>query len=40
MEKRGWEDYVFVSGDVYIDQPSFAAALVRRVPGPPVFTLV
>ena len=33
MEKRGWEDcdFVFVSGDAYIDHPSFAAALLCRV---------
>ncbi|GHV94900.1 YgiQ family radical SAM protein [Spirochaetia bacterium] len=33
MEERGWEacDFIFVSGDAYIDHPSFAAALVCRV---------
>jgi uncharacterized radical SAM protein YgiQ len=33
MEARGWDvcDFVFVSGDAYIDHPSFAAALICRV---------
>jgi uncharacterized radical SAM protein YgiQ len=33
MEVRGWEvcDFIFVSGDAYVDHPSFAAALVCRV---------
>jgi uncharacterized radical SAM protein YgiQ len=33
MEGRGWEscDFIFVSGDAYVDHPSFAAALVSRV---------
>jgi uncharacterized radical SAM protein YgiQ len=33
MEVRGWEfcDFVFVSGDAYVDHPSFAAALICRV---------
>ena len=33
MEKRGWDecDFVFVSGDAYVDHPSFAAALICRV---------
>ncbi|MCL2380988.1 MAG: YgiQ family radical SAM protein [Treponema sp.] len=33
MEKRGWDecDFVFVSGDAYVDHPSFAAALVCRL---------
>jgi uncharacterized radical SAM protein YgiQ len=33
MEERGWEccDFVFVSGDAYVDHPSFAAALLGRV---------
>ncbi|MEC8653223.1 MAG: YgiQ family radical SAM protein [Planctomycetota bacterium] len=33
MEARGWDevDVVFVSGDAYIDHPSFAAALLGRV---------
>ena len=32
MEARGWEqaDVVFVSGDAYVDHPSFAAALLGR----------
>jgi uncharacterized radical SAM protein YgiQ len=32
METRGWEecDFVFVSGDAYVDHPSFAAALLCR----------
>ncbi len=33
MEARGWDacDFVFVSGDAYVDHPSFAAALVGRL---------
>jgi uncharacterized radical SAM protein YgiQ len=33
MEKRGWEscDFIFVSGDAYVDHPSFAAALLCRL---------
>ncbi|MDR3342825.1 MAG: YgiQ family radical SAM protein [Treponema sp.] len=33
MDDRGWEvcDFVFVSGDAYVDHPSFAVALVSRV---------
>jgi uncharacterized radical SAM protein YgiQ len=33
MEGRGWEscDFIFVSGDAYVDHPSFAAALISRV---------
>ena len=32
MEARGWEacDFIFVSGDGYVDHPSFAAAMVCR----------
>jgi uncharacterized radical SAM protein YgiQ len=33
MKARGWDvcDFIFVSGDAYVDHPSFAAALVTRV---------
>lgn len=33
MDERGWDaaDVVFVSGDAYLDHPSFAAALLGRV---------
>jgi uncharacterized radical SAM protein YgiQ len=33
MDDRGWEscDFIFVSGDAYVDHPAFAAALVSRV---------
>lgn len=33
MELRGWEqpDFVYVSGDAYIDHPSFGAAIICRV---------
>jgi uncharacterized radical SAM protein YgiQ len=33
LDRRGWEacDFVFVSGDAYVDHPSFAAALICRV---------
>jgi uncharacterized radical SAM protein YgiQ len=32
MKERGWEacDFVFVSGDAYVDHPSFAAAVISR----------
>lgn len=33
IEARGWDfyDFLFVSGDAYVDHPSFAAALIGRV---------
>jgi uncharacterized radical SAM protein YgiQ len=33
MEERGWEecDFIFVTGDAYVDHPSFAAAIISRV---------
>jgi uncharacterized radical SAM protein YgiQ len=33
MAERGWDccDFIFVSGDAYVDHPSFAAALIGRV---------
>lgn len=33
MDKRGWTecDFIFVSGDAYVDHPSFAAALLGRL---------
>jgi radical SAM superfamily enzyme YgiQ (UPF0313 family) len=33
MRARGWDqpDVVFVSGDAYVDHPSFAAAILGRV---------
>ena len=33
MQARGWDyvDVVFVSGDAYVDHPSFAAAILARV---------
>ena len=33
MQERGWDecDFIFVSGDAYVDHPSFAAALICRV---------
>jgi uncharacterized radical SAM protein YgiQ len=33
MEEQGWEscDFIFVSGDAYVDHPSFAAALLCRL---------
>lgn len=33
MKARGWEecDFVFVSGDAYVDHPSFAAAILGRL---------
>ena len=33
MEERGWEqlDFLFISGDAYVDHPSFAPAVICRV---------
>ena len=33
MEKRGWDscDFIFISGDAYVDHPSFAVAILSRV---------
>ena len=33
MDERGWDecDFVFISGDAYVDHPSFAAALLCRL---------
>jgi len=33
MDERGWEecDFIFVSGNAYVDHPSFAAALLCRL---------
>ena len=33
MDKRGWEqlDFVFVSGDAYVDHPSFGPAILCRL---------
>ena len=33
MRARGWDapDFVFVTGDAYVDHPSFAAGLLSRV---------
>ncbi len=33
MQSRGWDaaDFVFVTGDAYVDHPSFGAALISRV---------
>lgn len=33
MTARGWEsvDFVYVSGDAYVDHPSFGAAIITRV---------
>ena len=33
MTKRGWDrpDFVYVSGDAYVDHPSFGAAIITRV---------
>ena len=33
MEKRGWEqcDFVYVTGDAYVDHPSFGHAIISRV---------
>ena len=33
MKQRGWEqpDFVYVSGDAYVDHPSFGAAIISRL---------
>ncbi len=33
MERRGWDevDFIFISGDAYVDHPSFANAVIPRV---------
>ena len=33
MEERGWEqlDFIFVSGDAYVDHPSFGPAILCRL---------
>ena len=33
VEERGWDavDFVYVSGDAYVDHPSFGAAIICRV---------
>lgn len=33
MEERGWEqvDFVYVSGDAYVDHPSFGHAIITRI---------
>ena len=32
MEARGWEqaDFVYITGDAYVDHPSFGAAIITR----------
>lgn len=33
MHKRGWDqlDFLFVSGDAYVDHPSFGPAIITRL---------
>lgn len=33
MYQRGWEqpDFVYISGDAYVDHPSFGASIITRV---------
>lgn len=33
MKQRGWDevDFVYVSGDAYVDHPSFGASIITRV---------
>ena len=33
MEARGWEqvDFVYVTGDAYVDHPSFGHAIITRI---------
>ena len=36
MTARGWEaaDFVYVSGDAYVDHPSFGVAIISRMLAP------
>ena len=33
MKERGWEqaDFVYISGDAYVDHPSFGMAIITRL---------
>ena len=33
MERRGWDqlDFLYISGDAYVDHPSFGHAIIMRV---------
>ena len=33
MQKRGWDcvDFVYVTGDAYIDHPSFGSAIISQI---------
>ncbi len=33
MEKRGWDqcDFVYITGDAYVDHPSFGTAIISRL---------
>ncbi|MBQ7548693.1 MAG: hypothetical protein IJT03_03205, partial [Clostridia bacterium] len=33
MDERGWDrvDFVYVTGDAYVDHPSFGSAVITRV---------
>lgn len=33
MEQRGWKelDFLFITGDAYVDHPSFAHAIITRI---------
>ena len=33
MEKRGWTqcDFVYITGDAYVDHPSFGTAIISRL---------
>ena len=35
MKERGWEqaDFVYVTGDAYVDHPSFGTAIISRAAG-------
>ena len=39
MLERGWQqpDYVYISGDAYVDHPSFGAAIITRTLESPGF---
>ena len=34
MKQRGWEqvDFAYITGDAYVDHPSFGTAIISRLP--------
>ncbi len=37
MKQRGWEqvDFAYITGDAYVDHPSFGTAIISRLSGEP-----